>query len=136
MEYIIQRKEHKYDLCHQHCVSAHHFETYYMKNSISHRGSTVWNILEPSAVSARDYTKRAKKSHALRNLNFNEESPQMGCPQIYRDFASYWPYSTFYWLHSDLIILIFYFYFYFYYLINIFYTAPWAILALKPTMFK
>ena len=93
LQYIIQRKEHKYDLCHQHCVSAQHFETYYKKNSISRRGSTVWNILEPSAVSAMDYSKRAKKSHALRNLNFNEESPQMGCPQIYRDFTSYWPYS-------------------------------------------
>ena len=52
------------------------FETYYMKNSISYRGSIVWNLLEPSAVSASDYAKRAKKSHALRNLNFNEESPQ------------------------------------------------------------
>ena len=57
-----------------------------MKNSISYRGSIVWNLLEPSAVSARDYAKRAKKSHALRNLNFNEESPQMGHPQIDSDF--------------------------------------------------
>ena len=60
-----------------------------MKNSISYRGSIVWNLLEPSAVSARDYAKRAKKSHALRNLNFNEESPQMGRPQIYSDFVCY-----------------------------------------------
>ena len=59
-----------------------------MKNSISYRGSIVWNLLEPSAVSARDYAKRAKKSHALRNLNFNEESPQMG-PQIDSDFVFY-----------------------------------------------
>ena len=60
-----------------------------MKNSISYRGSIVWNLLEPSAVSARDYAKRAKKSHALRNLNFNEESPQMGRPQIDSDFIFY-----------------------------------------------
>ena len=89
MEHIIQRKEHehKYDLRHQHRVSAQRFETCYMKNSISRRGSTVWNSLEPFAVSARDYAKRAKKSHALRNLNLNEESLQMGRPQIDRDFA-------------------------------------------------
>ena len=31
-----------------------------MKNSISYRGSIVWNLLEPSAVSARDYAERAK----------------------------------------------------------------------------
>ena len=31
-----------------------------MKNSISYRGSIAWNLLEPSAVSARDYAKRAK----------------------------------------------------------------------------
>ena len=47
------------------------------------------DLLEPSAVSARDYAKRAIKSHALRNLNFNEESPQMGCPQIDSDFVFY-----------------------------------------------
>ena len=89
LEHTIQRKEHKYDLRHQHRVSAQRFETYYMKNSISRRGSIVWNSLEPSAVSARDSAKRAKHSHALRNLNFNEESPQMGRPQIDRDFAFY-----------------------------------------------
>ena len=52
-------------------------------------GSIVWNLLEPSAVSARDYTKRAKKSPALRNLNFNEKSEQMGRPQIDSDFVFY-----------------------------------------------
>ena len=59
------------------------------KNSISYRGSIVWNLLEPSAVSARDFAKRATNSHALRNLNFNEESPQMGRPQIDSDFVFY-----------------------------------------------
>ena len=75
---------------HQHRASVQRFETYYIKNSISYRGSIVWKLLEPSAVSARDYAKRAKKkSHALRNFNFNEESPQMGRPQIDRDFVFY-----------------------------------------------
>ena len=64
LDHIIQRKESKYDLRYQHRVSVQRFETYYMKNSISYRGSIVWNLLEPSAVSARDYAKRAKKSHA------------------------------------------------------------------------
>ena len=89
LEHMTQRKESKYDLRHQNRVSVQCFETYYMKNSISYRGSIVWNLLEPSAVSARDYAKRAKKSHALRNLNFNEESPQMGRPQIDSDFVFY-----------------------------------------------
>ena len=52
--HIIQRKESKYDLHHQHRLSVERFETYHMKNSISYRGSIVWNLLEPSAVSARD----------------------------------------------------------------------------------
>ena len=72
---IIQRKESKYDLRHQHRVSIQRFETYYMKNSISYR--------------AKDYAKRAKKSHALRILNFNEESPQISRPQIDSDFVFY-----------------------------------------------
>ena len=67
--HLIQRKEPKYDLRHQHRVySAQRFETYYMKNSISNRGSIVWNLLEPSAVSARDNAKRAKKSHRPQKL--------------------------------------------------------------------
>ena len=99
LEHIIQRKESKYDLRHQHRVSVQRFETYYMKNSISYRGSIVWNLLEPSAVSARDYAKRAKKSHALRNLNFNEESPQMDPPQIDSDFVFYQFYSLLYIFH-------------------------------------
>ena len=88
LEHIIQRKEHKYDLRHQHRVRAQRFETY-VKNSISRGGSIVWNILEPSADSARDCATRAKKSYALRSLNFNKESPQMDRPQIDRDFAFY-----------------------------------------------
>ena len=76
----LQRKESQYDIRHQHCVSVQRFETYYMKNSISYRGSNVWNLLEPSAVSAWGYAKRAKKSHALRNLNFNEELFEMIVP--------------------------------------------------------
>ena len=73
----------------QHHVSVQCFETYYMKNSISYRGSIVWNLLEPSAVSARDYAKRAKTAvGALRNVNFSEESMQMG-PQINSDFVFY-----------------------------------------------
>ena len=89
LDHIIQRKEPKNNLRHQHRVSVQRFETYYMKNSIFYRGSIVWNLLEPSAVSAREYAKRAKKSHALRNLNFNEESSQKGRPQIDSDFVSY-----------------------------------------------
>ena len=58
------------------------------------RKNAYWDSLfDTSAVSARDYAKRAKKSRALRNLNFNEESPQMDRPQIDRGFAFHWPYS-------------------------------------------
>ena len=73
---------------HQHRVSVQRFETYYMKNSISYRGSIVWNLLEPSAVSARDYACQKGKK-VSRPLNFNEESPQMGRPQIDSDFVFY-----------------------------------------------
>ena len=79
LEHLIQRRESKYYLRLRHRVSVQCFETYYMKNSFGR--AIVWNLLEPSAVSLRDYAKRAKRSPALRNFNFSEESPQMG-PQI------------------------------------------------------
>ena len=60
LEHLTQWKESQCDLRHQHRVSAQRFATYYMKNSISYRGSIAWNLFEPSAVSTRDYAKRAK----------------------------------------------------------------------------
>ena len=88
-EHLIQRKESYHDLRHQHHVRVQRFETYFIKkNSLSYRGSIVWNLLEPSAVSTREYAVRVKKSPALRNLNFSKDSPQMG-PQLDRDFVFY-----------------------------------------------
>ena len=48
LEHIIQRKESKYDLRHQHRVynRVQRFETYYMKNSISYRGSIVIGLCQ------------------------------------------------------------------------------------------
>ena len=70
LEHTIQRKESKYDLRHQHRVSVQGFETYYMKNSISCRGSIVWNLLKPSAGSARDYAKKGKKVSCPQKFEF------------------------------------------------------------------
>ena len=58
--HLIQRKESKYDLRHQNHVSEQRFETYYMKNCISYRGSIIWNLLEPSTVSTRNYANGQK----------------------------------------------------------------------------
>ena len=113
LDYIIQRRESKYDLHQQHCVRVQRFETYYKKNSISHRGSTVWNLLEPSAISTRDYAKRAKRAHALRDSNFKEESLQRAVPKLtvisyfinsIHTHIFYRTYFTFYRPHSILII--------------------------------
>ena len=46
LEHIIQRKESKYDIRHQHRVSVQRFETYYVKNSISYRGSIVIGLCQ------------------------------------------------------------------------------------------
>ena len=44
--------------------------------TLHHTEDPLFGIfLEPSAVSARDYAKRAPKSPTLRNLNFSEGSP-------------------------------------------------------------
>ena len=89
-EHLIQRKESYHDLRHQHHDRVQRFETYFvLKKTLSYRGSIVWNLLEPSAVSTWEYAVRVKKSPALRNLNFSKDSPQMG-PQIDRDFVFYW----------------------------------------------
>ena len=79
MENLILRRKAKYDLRNQHKIDVSRFDTYYMKNSISHRGSIAWNVLSPSVDKvnhARAYAKMARNSQALRNLNFSAESPQ------------------------------------------------------------
>ena len=91
LEHIIQRKEHKYDLRHQHRVSAQRFETLCEKLFLVE--DPLFRIFCNHPLSAPGTTPKGQNSHALRNLNFNEESPQMDRPQIDRDFAFYWPYS-------------------------------------------
>ena len=79
MENLILRRKTKYDLRNQHKIYVSRFDTYYMKNSISHRGSIAWNVLSPSVDKVnhgRAYAKMARNSQALRNLNFSAESPQ------------------------------------------------------------
>ena len=97
LEHIIQRKKCRYELHHQHCV----------------------------IVSTRDYAKRAKQSHAHRNLNFNEESPEMGRPQVDSDFIFYWLYLYLFIVHIlPFIDYINFNSFQLFYFVNIFYTAP------------
>ena len=87
LEHIIQRKEHKYDLRHQHRVSAKRFETLCEKLFLVE--DPLFRIFCNHPLSAPGTTPKGQNSHALRNLNFNEESPQMDRPQIDRDFAFY-----------------------------------------------
>ena len=60
------------------------FDTYKVK-----RATLIYNMYNCITPSCLDYAKRAKQSHALRNLNFNEESPEMGRPQVDSYFAFY-----------------------------------------------
>ena len=116
LEHIIQRKEKETSVINI-MLAYNVLKLYYMKNAISYRGSIVWNLLEPSAVSARDYAKRAKKSHALRNLNFNGPSPN-------------WQWFSLLLILLYLLLCIFHLllttfnFNNFYYFINIFYMAP------------
>ena len=128
LEHIIQRKESKYDLRHQHRVSVQRFETYYMKNSISYRGSIVWNLLEPSAVSARDHAKRAKslmpsETWILMKSHRKWVVPKLTVISSFINSISFIVHFTFHWLHSILIIfiIVFYWYFYFQFLIILYY---------------
>jgi hypothetical protein len=55
------------------------FNTYFMKNSIGHRASIVWNLLTPDLAltsNVKNYTRMATKSESLLNLHFGAESPQ------------------------------------------------------------
>ena len=93
-------RENKYDLRPYHRVGIPRFEAYYMKNSISYRGSIAWNLLDPSVASTRAYTKIAINSQALRNLNFTAEWPQMSTSND-NDFVFYWLIINYYMIHDS-----------------------------------
>ena len=79
MTNIITKHSNKYSSRSGPTLIVPRFNTYYLKNYISYRGSVIWNLLathlqEISNVKA--YAKMAKKSIAIKSLTFTEESPQ------------------------------------------------------------
>ena len=55
----------------KHRLQVPRFNTYYMKNSISHRGAIIWNTLADNydpLDSVKAFCQRAKKAEALRTL--------------------------------------------------------------------
>ena len=76
---IINRRVAKDNLrsCHKLVVSR--FNTYYMNNSVAHRGSIVWKALTPyyrNANTTGEYARNVRGTHALNYLDFKVESPQ------------------------------------------------------------
>ena len=47
MSHIIVKSDNTYSIRNANKVMVPHFETYYMKHSIAHRGSIVWDALSP-----------------------------------------------------------------------------------------
>ena len=66
---IINRRVTKDNLrsCHKLVVSR--FETYYMKNSVAHRGSIVWKAFQ-NANTTGGYAMKVGRTHALKDLDF------------------------------------------------------------------
>jgi len=77
----------RYQLRNELKLNVPRFNTYYMKNSIAHRGAITWNTLLPelndTINTAKKYHLMAMKSQALYRLDFNSTSPQtMHCNDI------------------------------------------------------
>ena len=73
LEHIIQRIEFKYDLRHQHRVNVQRFETYYMKYSISYRGSIHILTCSVDGFTRRVTLKQRHKALRKRPIEFTNE---------------------------------------------------------------
>ena len=70
-----------------------HYNTYFMKNSIVHRASIVWNLLTPDLAktsNVKNYTRMASRSDDLRSLDFRAECSQTMPHNNNDNFLYYW----------------------------------------------
>ena len=80
MSHVIVKSDNKYNLRNANKVTVPYFETYYMKHSIAHRGSIVWNTLSPhmdveKICNLNSYAKLAR-TNILHNIDFEPLSVQ------------------------------------------------------------
>ena len=79
MDHILIKNDGMYNLRSRNKVVVPRFNSYYMKNSIAHRASIVWNLLTPTLpddCNVKKFISMVNKSKALFNLDFSSESPQ------------------------------------------------------------
>ena len=79
MDHILVKNDRMYNLRNRNKVIVPRFNSYYMKNSIAHRASIVWNLLTPNLpvdYNVKNFTSMVTKSKALYNLDYGAESPQ------------------------------------------------------------
>ena len=79
MDHILIKNDRMYNLRSRNKVVVPRFNSYFMKNSIAHRASIVWNLLTPilpDDYNVKKFISMVNKSKALFNLDFSSESPQ------------------------------------------------------------
>ena len=81
MSHIIVKSDNKYNSRNANKVTVPRFEIYYMKHSVAHRGSIVWNALSPHVdekiCNLTSYAKMARRTNILHNIDFEALSAQI-----------------------------------------------------------
>ena len=73
-----------------HAVIQHVLTHVFLKNSLSHRGAILWNILSNyyTDCTFKGFHRKMKKDKLVRELNFNPKSVQ-SLPRHFSDFKCY-----------------------------------------------
>ena len=93
MSQIIEKNHSKYNLRSKNKVIVPRFNTYFMKHSIAHRGSILWNALsvhcsEDCFQSVQRFCRMVSKNATLQRMDFNALSVQ-SIPNFMPDFITY-----------------------------------------------
>ena len=90
LSYLVNKSCAAYDLRRSNRITVPRFNSYFLKNSISHRGAILWNVVCTYYTGSQFTTfhRNVKKDSYIKDLDFNAQSVQ-SIPRYFQDFKCF-----------------------------------------------
>ena len=91
LSYLVNRSCAAYDLRRSNRITVPRFNSYFLKNSISHRGAILWNAVCTyyTGCQFKAFYRKVKKDKHIKDLDFSAQSVQ-SIPRFFQDFKCFW----------------------------------------------
>jgi len=93
LSYLVNKPCAAYDFRRSNKITVPRFNSYFLKNSISHRGAILWNAVSTYFTGSHfpAFHRNLKKDKYFKELDFSAQSVQ-SLPRQYHDFKCYYPF--------------------------------------------